>query len=97
MFKIEESNNYYIVIPTASYLQEHFDRFSFPYDTNWEIYKLYNYEPRHFFEYVISAFNATVEFQESFPYATVKFKEQKNALAFKTELEQRVEEQDKKS
>lgn len=95
MFKIEENNNSYLVIPTASYLQEHFDRFSFPYDTNWEIYKLFNYEPRQFFEFVISAYNGAVTFQEKFPYALVTFSKKTDAEAFKTELENRAKQQDK--
>lgn len=96
MFKVEESNGVYVVIPTASYLQEHFDRFSFPYDTNWEIYKLYNYEPRQFFEFIISAYNGKVKFQEAFPYALITFNNKEDAEAFKTELETRAQAQDKK-
>lgn len=96
MFKVEESNGTYVVIPTASYLQEHFDRFSFPYDTNWEIYKLYNYEPRQFFEFVISAYKGNVKFQEAFPYALITFNDKKDAEAFKADLETRAQEQDKK-
>ena len=96
MFKVEESNGVYVVIPTASYLQEHFDRFSFPYDTNWEIYKLYNYEPRQFFEFVISAYKGNVKFQEAFPYTLITFNNKEDAEAFKTELETRAQAQDKK-
>lgn len=90
MFKIEMKNNKYYVVPTAEYLLEHFDRHSFPYDSNWEIYKLFNYPAEDFFKYIISIYNAIVEFQYEFPWVSFYFETYSKAEQFKIELEKRI-------
>ena len=91
MFKIEANGEHYIVIPTAEYLEERFNRFDLPYDTNWEIYRLYNYKPREFFQYLISVFEAEIYVKERWPYFEISFNKEINALRFKQELEERAE------
>lgn len=90
MFKIEEKNEKFYVIPTAEYLLEHFDRFSFPYDSNWEIYKLFNYPAEDFFKFIISNYEAHVIFQQEFPYVEIFFTKYINAEYFQKELEKRI-------
>ena len=90
MFKINVNNDVYTVVPTAEYLLEHFDRFSFPYDSNWEIYKLFNYEPVELFQYICAAFNGRIRIYQDFPYATIEFITIQDAEKFKNELERRV-------
>lgn len=90
MFKIEEKNEKFYVIPTAEYLLEHFDRFSFPYDSNWEIYKLFNYPAEDFFKFIISNYEAHVVFQQEFPYVEIFFTKYINAEYFQKELEKRI-------
>ena len=86
MFKIEEKNNKFFVMPTADYLLDNFDRFSFPYDSNWEIYKLFNYPPEQFFQYIICQFNAHVTFKPEFPFVSIYFPTEFDAGQFKQEL-----------
>lgn len=95
MFKINAENNIYTVIPTAEYLLDNFDRLSFPYDSNWEIYKLFNYEPMELFQYISAAFNGRVRIYQEFPYATIEFLEYSDAESFKNELEKRATAADK--
>lgn len=90
MFKIEERNDKFFVIPTAEHLLNNFDRFSFPYDSNWEIYKLFNMPAEDFLKYIISAFNAHVIFQYEFPWVQFYFYKYTEAEFFKNELENRV-------
>lgn len=90
MFKIEEKNNKYTVIPTAGYVLDHFDKFSFPYDSNWEIYKLFNYSAEDFFKFVIAAYNAEVVFQYTFPWVNIYFSRYTDAENFKKEVEKRA-------
>lgn len=92
MFRVEKvrEEERYIVYPSAHYLEKHFDRFSFPYDTNWEIYRLYNYAPEDFFKYLISKFHAFVEFKRDFSYVDFWFPTRENAEAFREELETRA-------
>lgn len=90
MFKIEEKNNKYIVIPTAEYVLDHFDKFSFPYDSNWEIYKLFNYDAEDFFKFVIAAYGAEVIFQYTFPWVNIYFSKYTDAENFKKEIEKRA-------
>lgn len=92
MFKIEEKNDKFYVIPTAEYLLEHFDRFSFPYDSNWEIYKLFNYPAEDFFKFIISNYGARVFFQQEFPYVSFYFSNYIQAENFKKELTTRASE-----
>ena len=90
MFKIEEKNEKFYVIPTAEYLLEHFDRFSFPYDSNWEIYKLFNYPAEDFFKFLIANYEAHIVFQYEFPYVNIYFSKYIKAEQFKNELKKRV-------
>lgn len=90
MFKIEEKNSKYIVIPTAEYVLDHFDKFSFPYDSNWEIYKLFNYNAEDFFKFVIAAYGAEVIFQYTFPWVNIYFSKYTDAENFKKEVEKRA-------
>ena len=90
MFKIEEKDNVYFVIPTAETLINNFNRFEVPYDSNWEIYKLFGYEPQDFAKYIISTFNATVIVQYEFPWMKFYFKKYIDAENFKNELEKRA-------
>ena len=91
MFKIEEKQDKYYVIPTAEYLLKHFDKFDFPYDSNWEIYKLFNYSAEDFLKYIIAAHNGTVVFQYEFPYVNFYFTKYSDAEIFKNELTKRAQ------
>lgn len=90
MFKIEEKNDKYYVVPTAEYLLEHFDKFSFPYDSNWEIYKLFKFPPKDLFDFLAATFDAKIIFQREFPYVSIYFHNYVKAEIFKKELEQRA-------
>ena len=92
MFKLEKYEDYCCVVPSAEYLEARFNRFDLPYDTNWEIYRLYNYKPRELFQYLIAAFDATIFIKEKWPYFEIRFTKETNALLFKAELEKRAEE-----
>lgn len=90
MFKVETKNDKYYVIPTVEHILENFDRFSFPYDSNWEIYKLFGYEPEDFFKFIISVYEAHVVLQFEFPWVSFYFDKYSNAETFKNELENRA-------
>lgn len=90
MFAIKEQNDKYYVIPTANYLLEHLDKFTYPYDTNWEIYKLFRFPAKDFFNYIIAAFNAKVVFKDTFPFASFYFDKYTEAEKFKVEILQRI-------
>ena len=92
MFRVEKvrEQERYIVYPSAHYLEKRFNRFDLPYDTNWEIYRLYNYTPEDFFKYLISKFHASVEFKERFSYVDIYFPSKEDAEAFRDELENRA-------
>ena len=90
MFKIEERNDRYYVLPTAEYVLEKFDRFSFPYDTNWEIYRLFKYPPEQFCQYLVSQYRALVTFKNEFPFIDFSFSTYSTAEEFKKELEERA-------
>lgn len=89
MFTIEEENERFFVIPTAEYVLERFNRFDLPYDTNWEIYRLFGFEPEEFIQYVIAAYDARVEIHYKFPWITFYFPSYVKAEIFKNELEKR--------
>ena len=63
-FKIEERENRYYIIPTASYLSTVKEIYT-PYDTNFLIYKLFDYEPKEFIHYLCSSFEAKVIISKS--------------------------------
>ena len=44
MYKIEEKDNKFYVIPTAETVLNNYNRFEMPYDSNWEIYKHFGFE-----------------------------------------------------
>lgn len=92
MFRVEKvkDQELYIVYPSAHYLEKRFNRFDLPYDTNWEIYRLYNYTPENFFNYLISKFNAIVEIKQDFSYINFYFPTKEGAENFRDELENRA-------
>ena len=90
MFKIEERNDKFFVIPTAETVMENFNRFEMPYDSNWEIYKLFNFPPEDFIKYVISAFGAHVTIHYEFPWIRFYFNNYISAENFKNEVEKRA-------
>ena len=69
MYKIEEKDNKYYVIPTAETVLNNYNRFEMPYDSNWEIYKYFGFEPEDFIKYIISVFNAHVIIQYEYQKA----------------------------
>ena len=89
MYKIEEKDNRYFVIPTAENVLNHYNRFEMPYDSNWEIYRYFNYSPEDFIKYIISSFEAHVIIQYEFPWMKFYFTKYSNAERFKEELEKR--------
>ena len=90
MYKIEEKKGKFYVIPTAETVLANYNRFEMPYDSNWEIYKLFGFEPEDFIKYVISAFGAHVIIQYEFPWIQFYFNNYISAEQFKNELEKRV-------
>lgn len=90
MYKIDELEGRFYVTPTAAHVLQVFDRFSFPYDTNWEIYRRFNYPAEDFFKYIISTYNAKVVFQFEFPWVSFYFTKYSEAEFFKKELEERL-------
>ena len=90
MYQIEEQNGKYYVIPTAETVMDNFNRFDLPYDSNWEIYKLFGYEPKDFLNYIISAFNARVIIQYEFPWVQFYFHNYIEAEFFLKEVQERV-------
>lgn len=90
MYKIEEKDNVYYVIPTAETVQDNFNRFEMPYDSNWEIYKLFNFPPEDFIKYAISTFNATVFIKYEFPWVQFYFHNYIDAENFLKEVEKRA-------
>lgn len=90
MYKIQEKNNKYYVIPTAETVLENFQRFELPYDSNWEIYKLFNFGPEDFIKYIIAAFNAHVIIHYQFPWIEFYFNKYTEAEFFKKEVEARI-------
>ena len=91
MFRIETKNNKNYVIPTSNYVLEHFDKKSFPYDSNWEIFCLFNFPPEDFFKYIISVYEARVEFKKDFPWVSFYFPSYIKAEQFKKEVEERAQ------
>lgn len=91
MFFIKQQAEGYVVVPTPEYLLQNFNRFEFPYDSNWEIYKLYNFLPKQLFHYLTVTFNATVCIYEEYPYATISFKNETDAKNFLKDLERRAQ------
>lgn len=91
MFRIEKQRNEdkFYVVPTSEFVRQNFNRYDLPYDTNWEIYKLFSYSPENFFKYVIAAYNAVVKFKEDFPWVEFYFEDKSKAEFFLNELEKR--------
>lgn len=89
MFLIEERGAKYYVIPTVETVQKNFDRLDMPYDTNWEIYRLFNFTGRDFANYIIKRFNGTVIIKREFPFLSFYFKDYYDAKDFLSELEKR--------
>ena len=90
MYKIEEKNGKYVVVPTAETVMNNFNRFEMPYDSNWEIYKLFNFPPEDFIKYIISVFEAHVTIHYEFPWIRFYFNNYIAAEKFKNELETRA-------
>lgn len=88
---------YYSVIPTAYHLKKYLNKFEFPYDTNWEIYKLYNYTPKQMAQYVIAKFGAIVGLSLEYPLMIIRFDDIARAEAFKNELEEKFSEFQRKN
>lgn len=95
-FKIEERNNRYYIIPTASYLSTVKEIYT-PYDTNFLIYKLFNYEPKEFIHYLCSSFEAKVIISKNFPYMNFSFSKYSNASDFLKIINERVDTVQEKS
>ena len=90
MYKIETKNDKYYVIPTAETVMENFNRFEMPYDSNWEIYKLFGFGPKEFIEYIISAYEAEVLICYEFPWIRFYFHKYSSAENFLKEVEERA-------
>ena len=90
MYKIEEKDNKFYVIPTAETVLNNYNRFGMPYDSNWEIYKHFGFEPEDFIKYVIAAFNARVIIQYEYPWVKFYFTKYTDAENFKNEVEKRA-------
>ena len=90
MYKIETKGAKHYVIPTADTVMDNFKRFEMPYDSNWEIYKLFNYSAKDFMDYVISAFNATVIIHYEFPWLEFYFSRYIDAEDFLKEINKRI-------
>lgn len=95
-FKIEERENRYYIIPTASYLSTVKEIYT-PYDTNFLIYKLFDYEPKEFIHYLCSSFEAKVIVFKSFPYVNFSFSKYSNASDFLKIINERVDTVQEKS
>lgn len=95
-FKVIALNNeYWTVVPTAEHLAKYLDRNAFPYDTNWEIYKLYKYDTQRLCQHLTVAHEAHVEIYADFPYICVKFALLSKAEDFKNTLEKKFADQKK--
>ena len=90
MYKIEERDNKYFVVPTSETVINNYNRHEIPYDTNWEIYKLFNFPPEDFVKYIISVFNAHVIIHYEFPWIKFYFNNYISAENFKKEVEKRA-------
>lgn len=90
MYKIEEKDNKYYVIPTAETVLDNYNRFEMPYDSNWEIYRHFDFEPEDFIKYIISVFNAHVIIQYEYPWVKFYFTKYIEAESFKNEVEKRA-------
>lgn len=90
MFLTEEANGKYYVVPAAETVEKNFNRFDLPYDSGWEIYRLFNFTGRDFVNYVIKKFNAKVNLKTTFPFVEIYFEDYYEAKAFQTEVEKRV-------
>lgn len=94
-FKIVNNSEVYTVVPTAAHLQKHLNKFEFPYDTNWEIYKMYNYGPCEFCQFMVNAFHANVKLYKDFPFMSFSFSAKSQADIFLATLIEKFEEQEK--
>lgn len=81
-FKIEEHNNKYYVIPTAEYLSNVKVALPMPFDTNFFIYKLFDYEPKEFILFLCGSCEAQVVILKDFPYVNFSFSKYSSAAAF---------------
>lgn len=88
-FKIEERQNKYYIVPTASYLST-IKEIYMPYDTNFLIYKLFNYEPKEFIHYLCSSFEANIVISKDFPYIDFSFSKYSNASDFLEIINKRI-------
>lgn len=89
-FKIEEYNGKYSVIPTATYLMT--QSIVLPYDSNYTIYKLFDYEPEEFIRYLHNSFEAHIIILKEFPFLTFSFSKYSNASNFLEVINKRANE-----
>lgn len=92
MFKIEKQRNEekFYVVPTSELVQQNFKRYEVPYDTNWEIYRLFRFTPENFFKYIIATYGAVVQFKENFPWVDFYFEDRSKAERFLDEISNRL-------
>lgn len=88
-FKIEEHRSRYYVMPTAEYLLS-IGMPEQPLDTNYLIYKLFNYSPKEFITFLCSGCEAQVIILKDFPYIDFSFSKYTSAASFLENINKRV-------
>lgn len=94
-FKIVNNKTVYTVVPTAAHLNKYLNKLEFPYDTNWEIYKLYNYGPREFCQFMANVYGANVKLYKDFPFMSFSFSNKSQADVFLAAATKKFSEQEK--
>lgn len=82
----------FFIIPTQEYLNHVLSNTEIflPYDTNWEIYKIFKLTPKDFINYIETRFSACIEKIKQFPYLEFYFKNEVDAKTFLEEVCNRV-------
>lgn len=85
---IKKKNDEYYVSPPYTLLLN-YNISSLPFDTNFIIYDLYNFDLINFYKYIISKYKAQVAVQSTFPFFVFYFTKE-NANLFAKELDERA-------
>lgn len=97
-FKIIKLNeDTWTIAPTAEHMSKYLNKNEFPYDTNWEIYKLFNYTPEQLCQHITVGCDGYIEVYPEFPIIGIKFAMLSRVEAFKEDLEKRFAEQEKET
>ena len=80
-FKIEEHGSRYYIVPTATFLLT-YEVKTYPFDTNFLIYKMFDYEPKEFIQFLCGSCEARVEVLKEFPYINFSFSKYISAANF---------------